>query len=247
MTSRATSGVEPRVFPPTRWSLVLAAAQPGSPAAEEALDTLCRAYWFPLYAFVRRSGRAPEDAQDLTQEFFRRLLEKQWLRAADPAKGRLRTFLLTALQHFLAKEWRFAAAQRRGGGAVPVPLDTSVAESRYAAQGAALPAEETFDRQWALALLEKAFQRLRGEFAQLGKASDFQVLKPCLMAARGAVDYAEVADRLHTNEGAARVAVHRLRKRFREVYREEISHTLAEGANLDEELRHLAAALARPG
>lgn len=247
MTSRATSGVEPRVFPPTRWSLVLAAAQPGSPSAEEALESLCRSYWFPLYAFVRRSGRSPQDAQDLTQEFFRRLLEKQWLRAADPAKGKLRTFLLTALQHFLAKEWRSASAQRRGGGYVPVPLDTSLAESRFAAHVAALPAEETFDRQWALTLLDRTFQRLRGEFEQLGKTGDFEVLKPCLMAARGAVDYADVAGRLRTNEGAARVAVHRLRKRFREVYRQEISHTLAEEANLDDELRHLAAALARPG
>jgi RNA polymerase sigma-70 factor (ECF subfamily) len=244
--SRLTSSSEaPPVFPHTRWSLVLAATGKDAPESAAALEVLCRAYWYPLYAYVRRCGQSPHDAQDLTQEFFRRLLEKHWLDSADRGKGRLRTFLIVALKSFMSNEWRRACAQRRGGGHPQAPFDTQFAESRYAADHRReLAPDETFDKQWALTLLDLTVNRLRAEFAAAGKTGDFETLKGCLLAAHGAIDYATVASRLGLNEGAARVAVHRLRKRFRETFREEISQTLSDKADLDGELRHLAAALA---
>jgi RNA polymerase sigma factor (sigma-70 family) len=245
MTSQVASSYAPRVFPNTRWSVVLAATQRPSPESAAALEAICRAYWYPLYAYVRRCGQSPHDAQDLTQEFFCRLLEKRWLDSANPDKGKLRTFLIVALKHFMSKEWRRASAQRRGGGQSQVQFDTAFAESRYAVELPALAADKTFDQQWALTLLDLTVNRLREEFAVAGRADDFEALKSCLMAERGAIDYTAVAKQLGVYAGAARVAVHRLRKRFREVYREEISQTLADGADLDGELRHLAAALAR--
>ena len=240
------AGTPTAAFPHTRWSLVLAATREPSPAAEAALEALCRAYWFPLYAYVRRSGQAPPDAQDLTQEFFRHLLEKRWLAAADREKGRLRTFLVTALKHFMAKQWRRANARRRGGSLALVPFDTAIAESRYAAVASAgLAADAVFDRDWALALLDLTLRRLETEFAAAGKIGEFAVLKDSLAAAHGALDYGAAAARLGRSEGAARVAVHRLRKRFRQIYREELAQTLGDGADLDAELRHLARALAQ--
>jgi RNA polymerase sigma-70 factor (ECF subfamily) len=245
MSSQVSLNEGQRTFPNTRWSLVLAARQPQSPESAAALEAICRAYWYPLYAYVRRSGQSPPDAQDLTQEFFCRLLEKRWLDSADREKGRLRTFLMVALKHFISKERRRAAAHRRGGGQAHVLFDTTFAESRYADDSHALAPDETFDQQWALALLDMTVNRLRDEFSAAGKPGDFEALKSCLMADRGSIDYAAVAKQLGVAEGAARVAVHRLRKRFREIYREEISQTLADGSDLDSELRHLAAALAR--
>ena len=236
----------PQAFPHTRWSVVLAATQRPSSEAAEALEAICRAYWYPLYAFARRCGHAPPDAQDLTQEFFFRLIEKRWLDAADREKGRLRSFLIVALKNLMANEWRRTAALRRGGRKTHVPIDTVFAESRYAADPhAGLAADDVFDRQWALTLLERSVERLRAEFAAAGKPGDFDVLKGSLMAERGAIDYAAAAAGLGISEAAARVAVHRLRKRFRAVFREEISQTLADDADLDGEVRHLAAALAR--
>jgi len=246
MSSQVSDSDAPRVFPNTRWSVVLAATQQPSPESAAALEALCRAYWYPLYAYVRRCGQSPHDAQDLTQEFFRRLLEKRWLDAADRERGKLRTFLIGALKHFMSNEWRRASAQRRGGGLAHVQFDTALAESRYAADPSArLAADETYDRQWALTLLDLTLNRLEGEFVTAGKAVDFAALKSCLLAGHGAIDYAAVAAQLGVNEGAARVAVHRLRKRFREIYREEISQTLAGGADLNLELQQLAAALTR--
>jgi DNA-directed RNA polymerase specialized sigma24 family protein len=245
MSSLTSSSEAPRIFPHTRWSLVLAATRKNAPESAAALEALCRAYWYPLYAYVRRCGQSPHDAQDLTQEFFCRLLEKRWLDSADREKGKLRTFLIVALKSFMSKEWRRASAQRRGGGQSQVPFDTEFAESRYAADHSAeLAPDETFDKQWALTLLDLTVNRLRAEFAAAGKAGDFETLKGCLMAAHGAIDYATVSSGLGLNEGAARVAVHRLRKRFREIFREEISQTLSDKGDLDGELRHLAAALA---
>jgi RNA polymerase sigma-70 factor (ECF subfamily) len=244
MSSHVSSGEGAGAFPNTRWSVVLAARQRQSPESAAALEALCRAYWYPLYAFVRRSGQAPADAQDLTQEFFCRLLEKHWLDSADREKGKLRTFLVVALKKFMSKEWRRASAQRRGGGQSHVQIDTVFAESRYAADRHCLAPDAAFDRQWALTLLDLTVNRLRDEFAAAGKSGEFEVLKHCLLAGSGAMDYAGVAKKLGANEGAARVAAHRLRKRFREIYREEISQTLAEGSDLEAELRHLAAALA---
>lgn len=245
MGSAISSDDAPRIFPNTRWSVVLAARQQFSPESAAALEMICRAYWHPLYVYVRRTGQAPHDAQDLTQEFFSRLLEKRWLDSADPHKGKLRTFLMVALKNFLNKEWRHASAQKRGGGRAPAQIDTAFAESRLAADTANLAPDEAFDQQWALTLLDLTIARLRGEFVAAGKSAEFDTLKSCLMAGRGAIDYAAVAKQLAASEAAARVAVHRLRKRFREIYREEISQTLADGGDLDAELHHLASALGR--
>ncbi|MCU0784974.1 MAG: sigma-70 family RNA polymerase sigma factor [Verrucomicrobia bacterium] len=251
MPTEATTGAPSThrhggVFITTRWSVVLAAKDKACPDSAAALETLCRTYWYPLYAFVRRCGSSPQDAQDSTQEFFRLLLEKRWLDQADREKGRLRTFLITALKHFMAKEWRRQSAQKRGGGQDCIPMDTEFAESRYAADPvASSAADEVFDRQWALTLLELAMARLEGEFANAGRAGDFTVLKEFLALSHGTIDYRSAAARLHISEGNARVAVHRLRKRFRELYREAISQTLPDDADLDAELRHLANALAR--
>jgi RNA polymerase sigma-70 factor (ECF subfamily) len=244
MSHEPPSSAGPRIFPNTRWSVVLAAQQQ-SPESAAALEVICHAYWYPLYAYVRRRGQSPHDAQDLTQEFFCRLLEKRWLDSADREKGRLRTFLIIALKHFMSKEWRRASAQRRGGGDAQVQFDTAFAESRFAADSTLLAPDEAFDQQWALTLLDLTINRLRREFAAAGKSTDFDALKSSLMAGRGAIDYAAIVHQLGVNESTARVAVHRLRKRFREIYREEISQTLADGMDLDAEMRHLAAALAR--
>ena len=231
-------------FVTTRWSVVLAATRGTSGESVAALEAICRDYWYPLYAYVRRCGHSPHDAQDLTQDFFCRLLEKHWLDSADRRKGKLRMFLIAALKNFMRNEWRRASAERRGGNLAQVTFDTQFAESRYAADHSARHADETFDKEWALTLLDLTVSRLREEFAAANKPEDFEVLKGCLMAERGALDYCAIASRLGLNEGAARVAVHRLRKRFREVYREEISQTLADRSDLEGELRHLAAALA---
>ena len=245
MSTQAAAGNAPGLFPATRWSVVLAATRKDAPESAAALEAICRAYWYPLYAFVRRSGHSPHDAQDLTQEFFCRLLAQRWLAEADPAKGKLRTFLIVALKHFISKEWRRASARKRGGGIAPVQIDTVFAESQFATDPQQLAPDETFDQQWALTLLQLTVDRLRAEFANAGKPGDFDRLKDCLMADRGAIDYAAVAHKLTVKEGAARVAVHRLRKRFREIYREEIAQTLADGTDLEAELCHLAAALAK--
>jgi RNA polymerase sigma factor (sigma-70 family) len=245
MSKESSSSATPRSFPNTRWSVVLAATRTPSPESASALEAICQAYWYPLYAYVRCCGQSPHDAQDLTQEFFSRLLEKRWLDSADREKGRLRSFLIVALKRFMNNEWDRALAKRRGGGQTPAQIDTAFAEGGLATDNHSLTPDETFDRQWALTLINLTTSRLRTEFATAGKPDDYDALKSCLLAERGAIDYATVAKQLGVNEGAARVAVHRLRKRFREIYREEISQTLAEGADLDAELRLLAAALAR--
>jgi RNA polymerase sigma-70 factor (ECF subfamily) len=246
MDTVASSNDSARVFPHTRWSVVLAATQPGSPESARALEALCHAYWHPLYAYARRCGQSPHDAQDLTQSFFQRLLEKQWLADADREKGRLRTFLVLALKHFMANEWRRTSAQKRGGHHFLVPLDTELAEKQCATDSQLSP-DEVFDRQWSLVLLDLTLNKLQSEFAATGRSSDYAKLKNCLMAEHGAIDYAAIAQDLGLNAGAARVAVHRLRKRFRQLFREEISRTLADRSDLEGELRHLAAALACEG
>jgi len=245
--SRPTPSSEaPRLFPRTRWSLVLAAVQKDSTESSAALETICSSYWQPLYAYVRRCGQSQHDAQDLTQQFFSHLLEKRWLDSADPEKGKLRTFLIVMMKRFMANEWRRASSQRRGSGLAHIPFSTALAESHYAAdQGGPLAPDEIFDRQWAMTLLNRTIERLQVEFASAGKLADFEALKDCLMAARGTIDYSALAKKLRVNEGAARVAAHRLRKRFREIYREEISQTVADDADLEAELRYLTAVLAR--
>lgn len=238
------SGASP-VFVTTRWTVVLTARDKAQPQSEEALETLCRAYWYPLYAYVRRLGHQCADAQDLTQEFFTRLLAKQWLAGADPAKGRFRTFLVVALKRFLANEWHRVHREKRGGHAPHFPLETELAEARYQSEPAlTLTADRIYERRWALTLLENTLTRLRQEFGQANKAADFERLKAFLTADKAAIAYADVARELGTNEGAARVAVHRLRRRFREIFRSEVAHTVARAEEVDEELRHLLQALA---
>ncbi len=243
------SAVQPRPpviehFVTTRWSVVLAAQDPAAPDAATALEILCRTYWYPLYAYVRSAGRTPEDAEDLTQEFFARLLARDWLKVVAPEKGRFRAFLLMAMKRFLAKEWRRELAQKRGGGHKPLPLDTTVAETRFAAEPALSP-DELYERRWALMLLEQALGQLREEFRLAAREPEFEVLKPWLGAGRGDIPYAEIATRLATTEGAARVAVHRLRKQFRQSFRQTISETVEAAADVDSEVRHLVSVLSR--
>ena len=224
---------------------MLSARQKDSPQSLAALETLCRTYWYPLYAYVRRQGQSPHDAQDLTQEFFARLLQKDYLKAAAREKGRFRTFLLVALKRFLANEWDRLRAQKRGGGVQSVSLDTELAEQRYLVEpveGAS--ADRVFERRWALTLLDRTMARLREEFARAGKESDFNHLKTCLTADRGEISYATIAGALGMSESTARVAVHRLRRRFRELFREEIAHTVSQPEDIEEEVRYLMSVLA---
>jgi RNA polymerase sigma factor (sigma-70 family) len=225
--------------------VVLSARKNDSPQSAAALETLCRTYWYPLYAYVRRQGHIPPDAQDLTQEFFARLLEKDYLKAAAQEKGRFRTFLIVALKRFLANEWDRVRAQKRGGGQPLLSLDTELAEQRYRIESVeGSTAERLFERRWALTLLDRTMKQLREEFAAAGKVGEFDVLKACLTAERGEISYAEVAAALGLSEGAARVTVHRLRKRFREVFRAEIAHTVASPEEIEEEVRYLMSVLA---
>jgi RNA polymerase sigma-70 factor (ECF subfamily) len=244
-TPSTPAGSGPAAFVTTRWTVVLSARDPRSPHADTALETLCRAYWYPLYAYTRRLGHAPADAQDLTQEFFSRLLEKEWLASVDREKGRFRTFLLVALKRFLANERRRVSRQKRGGDVAHLPLNTEIAENRYLAEPPLeLPIDRLYERRWALTMLERTMDRLRDEFGHAGKAAEFARLKQFLATDKSAIAYAEIARDLGLTEGAARVAVHRLRRRFREIFREETAHTVAAAEDVDEELRHLLSAMA---
>mgnify|MGYP001552490994 FL=1 len=231
-------------FATTRWTMVLAAGRNSSPDAARALEDLCRAYWYPLYAYVRRRGHAKADAEDLTQAFFARLLEKDFLRAASREKGRFRTFMLVAFQRFCANEWDRSRAQKRGGGQVVLSLNLDTAERRYHAEPAdELSADRIYERRWALTLIEQTMARLRGEYEASGKGRDFDQLKTFLAADGDTIPYAELAEKLGQGEGALRVAVHRLRKRFRETFRQEIAQTVSSPGEIEGELRHLLAAL----
>lgn len=223
----------------------MAAQDKVAPDAAAALEALCQAYWYPLYAFIRWQDHGPEDAQDLTQAFFAKLLEKDYLRAADRDKGRFRTFLRVALKRFLANEWDRARRLKRGGGQATIPLDTAVAEQRYQAEPSSdlLPPDRIFERRWAMTLLDQALERLRAEYEQDAKAMEFEHLKETLTAERGAVPYAALAAKLDVSEGAARVAVHRLRKRFREIFRATVADTVSNPDEVDEELRHVVEVL----
>ena len=233
-------------FTPTHWSVVLAAAaHSDSASGRDALEKLCRNYWVPIYAFVRRQGHSPHDAQDLTQEFFARLLEKNYLADADRAKGRFRSFLLASLKHFLANEWDKANAQKRGGGRVLISIDADAVETSFGAELAhEITADKIFERRWALALLDQVLRRLRQEYTRDGKEKQFEQLKQTLTEASRSVPYAEIAARLGITEGAVKVAVHRLRQRYRELLRAEIADTVASPAEIEDEIRNLFAALA---
>jgi RNA polymerase sigma-70 factor (ECF subfamily) len=235
-------------FATTHWSLVLAAGKGASAQARAALAALCQTYWYPFYAYVRRQGHQPDDAQDLTQAFFARLLEKHYLQSADPERGRFRSFLLTAFQRFLSKERDRERTQRRGGGRKRLPLDFEAGERRYSLEPAhEVTAERIYEQRWALTLLDRVFARLREEFDRAGKPKDFTCLKVYLTGEAGTPSYQEAAAELGRTEGAVKVAVHRLRRRYRDLVREEIAQTVAGPEDVDEELRHLFAALRSPG
>jgi len=231
-------------FETTRWSLVLAAGGDRSPDSHAALATLCGDYWYPLYAYVRRRVADSHEAHDLIQEFFAQLLERDVLAAADPRRGRFRSFLLTSLQNFLANEWHKAHAQKRGGGTTIIPLDIRHGEARYALEPIDRQTpERLFERQWAETLLDRVMDRLRDEFASAGKQQQFEQLKGFLTGRNAAVSYAEVALQLHMSEGAAMVASHRMRRRYRELLRTEIAQTVADPAEVEDEIRRLFVSL----
>ena len=236
----------PEVFATTRWSVVVTAANAEAIThAQKALAELCQVYWYPLYAYVRRRGHAPADAEDLTQAFFVRLLGQQMLAAAQRERGKFRSFLLASLNHFLADEWDKAGAQKRGARRI-VSLDAQTAESRYFAEPHdALAPDKLFERQWALRLLEEVLRLLQAEYAAAGQAALFEHLRFGLTGDKSALPYAELATQLGMTEGAVKVAVHRLRQRYRARLREEIAHTVAGPDEVEEELRFLFRALAR--
>jgi RNA polymerase sigma-70 factor (ECF subfamily) len=229
---------------PTHWSLVIAAQQRGTPGGQAALASLCAAYWYPLYAYIRSQGFSADQAEDLTQGFFAHLFEKDTLRAADRARGRFRSFLLTACKHFLVNEREKAHALKRGGGQAPLSLDFGPAEGRYRLEPAhPWTPERLYERRWALTLLSNVLARLREEYQAAGKDVQFDSLKPFLGGEEVAVSYAEVARHLGKTEGAVKEAVRRLRLRYREQLRAEIARTVEEEAQIDDEIRDLFAAL----
>jgi DNA-directed RNA polymerase specialized sigma24 family protein len=232
-------------FHTTRWSVVLAAQGKASRDAFRSLEELCRQYWPPLYAYVRHRGFAPHDAEDLTQAFFARLLAKEWLVGAKRECGRFRSFLLMALKRFMANEWDRSQARKRGGGCNVISLDAEIAESVYAANATSLPADSLYEKRWALTLLETVLQRLRAEHAAAGKLAEYELLKPCLTADRGDIRYEALAAALGVVPASARSAVHRLRKRFRETFRDEVAGTVADPADVEAEMRAVIAALGR--
>jgi RNA polymerase sigma-70 factor (ECF subfamily) len=232
-------------FRTTHWSVVLAAREEESPRAEEALAQLCRAYWYPLYAYIRRRGHNPHDAQDLTQEFFARLLERNFLKAVRQERGQFRWFLLSAVKRFLASEWNREHAAKRGGQHTVVSLDEQTAEGRYRLEIAdhATP-DKLFDQSWAMTLLEQAQAQLQREYRDSNRGELFGQLKLFLSGDRAPVSHAEAGVALGMNEGAVKVAVHRLRHRYRDCLREQIAQTVATPAEVDEEIRQLFAAFA---
>jgi RNA polymerase sigma-70 factor (ECF subfamily) len=235
-----TASVPGDVFATTRWTVVLAAGRQSTPQADQALDELCRTYWYPLYAYVRRQGHSREDAEDLTQAFFVRFLARNYLEGLSSERGRFRAFLLASLKHFLANERDRAARQKRGGGAPPLSLDWQSADTRYHLEPAdALSPDKIYDREWALTLLERVIVRLRDECAAEGKAALFEGLKAFLTADTGTLSHAQAAVALGMSEGAVRVAAHRLRRRYRALLRDEVAQTLAEPGQLEEELQSL--------
>ena len=249
MPTTGSPQAEADQFHTTHWSLVVRAqgVSPGpwggSTHAHAALARLCELYWYPLYAFVRRQGHRPHDAQDLTQEFFARLLAKGWLAEVHQERGRFRSWLLSAVKHFLANEWDRLKAQKRGGRENIISIDEATAEGRYREEPADVEtADRMFDRRWALTLLERVLAQLRAEYVSDGKAALFDALKG--MLAGESHPYTEIAKELGMSEGAIKVAVHRLRNRYRTLIRSDVMQTVATPEEADAELRHLLATLA---
>jgi RNA polymerase sigma factor (sigma-70 family) len=228
------------VFATTHWSVVLTAGRTDTVRANDALAKLCQTYWYPLYGYVRRRGYSAHDAQDLTQEFFARMLERQSLANVDPNRGRFRSFMLGVMNHFLADEWHKAQAQKRGGGVTILPLEFETAETRYTHEPADnTTPEQLYEKRWAMALLETVLKRLANEYQQEGRAELFKELNPCLVGERTAQPYAELAVKLGVSEGTVKSAVHRMRQRYRQLLREEIANTVAGPGEVDAELHHL--------
>lgn len=240
MGSDSNSPERPREwFLTTHWSVVLAAGRDPSPDAREALERLCQSYWYPLYAYVRRKGSAPDDAKDLTQEFFLRLLQGNRLALADPSRGRFRTFLLASFRNFLVNEWAKASREKRGGGQGLVSLHTDDPENLYASEPAdARTPEAMYEQRWAAAVMDQAMTQLRIEYAG-GREQLFETLRFCAWGEKAGQPLAEVALALGMTEGAVRVAVHRLRGRYRALLRGVIGQTVSSPAEVDDELRHL--------
>ncbi len=239
-----TAGGRSEVFNTTHWSVVIQAGANDSPQAAEALASLCQAYWYPLYAYVRRQGHSMEDAQDLTQEFFARLLELNQLRSADRKRGRFRTFLLTSLKNFLINEWKRANREKRGGGQKILSLDEKMAESRFTAEPVVdQPPDALYDHGWAAVLLDRALVALRSEFAQSGKRDLFDRLKVFVWGEKNALSYAAMAEQLGMTEGAVKVAVYRLRQRYGELLRSEVAQTVTTPVEVEEELRYLVSVI----
>lgn len=244
-TFEGSAGSGKAAFVTTHWSVVLAASHDDDRMTEAALARLCETYWYPLYAYARRRGYSAEDAQDLTPDFFARLLRRHWLADADQSKGRFRTFLLTAMERFLANAWDKARALKRGGGRPSVPLQLDTAETRYGVEPADKHTpEQVFEYRWALTLLDEVVRQLGTEFQRRGQAELFNALKPCLVGDGSAQPYAQLASTLGMEEGAIKVAVHRLRQRYRELLRAEIANTVTAPIEVETEMRHLFQVLA---
>jgi RNA polymerase sigma-70 factor (ECF subfamily) len=234
-----------RLFATTHWSVVLATGSADTTRAQEALNTLCRRYWYPLYAYVRRRGCSPEDAEDLTQEFFARLLRAESLADVTREGGRFRSFLLKSMNHFLTDNWRRSRAQKRGGGQV-ISFDAISAEARYTIEPEDVHTPESlYARTWALTLLGTVVQRVRDEYIRTGRSALFEQLKFCLTGQRSEIPYAQLARRLHVPENTVKTLVYRLRQRYRHLLREEIAQTVATPDEIEDELQALFRALAK--
>ncbi len=232
-------------FTTTHWSVVLAAVDDANPAADLALEELCRTYWFPLYAFVRRRGLDPDSAQDVVQGLFAQLLERNAFRNRTPEQGRFRSFLLAALKYYLADLSDHAHAAKRGGGQAAIALDALEAEERYRLEPVdQLTPEKIFERRWALTLLAKVLCRLEREFAETERADLFRQLRPMLFDKQPDASYAALASSLKMTPGAVRVAAHRTRQRCRELFREEVAQTVSDPSEIEEELRYLRSVVA---
>ena len=243
-STRERDAGKPRIFATTLWSVVTTAGHGAPEPAQKALETLCRAYWYPIYVYIRRKGHEPDEAEDLTQEFFAQLIAKEHVRLADRTKGKFRTFLLAMLDYFLAREWSRAHRQKRGGQFQFTSFDQPPPEERYRMQPADHDTpEKKFMRQWALTVLKQAMNALQTECDANGKTLLFQEAKNLLSGERDGAAYAQISQRLGLAEGAARVAVHRLRQRYGELLRREVAQTVAGDDEVDAELRYLVQAL----
>lgn len=237
---------DPRWFTTTHWSMVLAAGEDPSPGSSAALERLCRTYWQPLYAYARRLGHQPEEAQDLVQAFFARLLEKRFLETADPQRGKFRSYLLSAFKHFVANEWRRENTIKRGGRAVITSIELEQAEDAYRREPAdSLTPQDVYEKRWVLSLLENVFAQIRREYAGQEKQRLFDSIKGQLTGDAAGCTYQEMADRLGMTEGAIKVAVHRLRKRFKEALVAEVADTVASPEQVEEEIGYMLQLMSR--